>query len=69
MTSPPACCTVRATIDRPRPEPGRERARRGAPEAVEDVREFLGGDAGAVVTDRQDSPSAERHLDRAARAG
>ena len=51
---------------RPRPEPGRVRAVRGAVEAVEHVREVVGADAGAVIVDL-DGRSLDDGFDRCRR--
>ena len=46
---PPSAFTTWATMARPRPEPGKAARRRGAVEAIEDVRQVVRSDAGAVV--------------------
>ena len=60
---PPWASATCLTIARPRPDPGSPRAAAGAVEAVEDVRQVLRGDAGAVVAHGHLAPG-DRDLHR-----
>ena len=51
---PPWAAAMALTIARPRPEPGRCDGAAAAVEPVEDVRQLVAGDAGAVVADLDD---------------
>ena len=62
---PPCSSATRCTIASPRPEPGLAAGLVRAPEAVEDLRQVLLGEARAVVADR-DPAAGDLDLDRAA---